>query len=382
MQSHAFDHRSCAGTRGRWLSTRGRVAREARGRPPILAKGERADEMANVTLIMGGARSGKSSYASNLALAVCEAPVYVATARNFGGDEEFEKRVALHKADRKAENWVNVEEEKLLSAHADVYRGKVVVVDCLTLWLTNFFLDAAVQAPDAADVTDTPVGAFANDGKAALAAAKAEFDALVQQWDTTFIFVSNEIGSGVHAETAMGRAFVDAQGWLNQHVGKAAHKVVLMVAGQPLVVKEPASHPASSGAPRGGWAPSARREAELLDASLSTRPLEMDARGYFMLKLKPTEAKPIEIEFHSCATNEKGEVIDPVTREVIPCFGDVQRPPARVVRGRTAKEVQVKLFEAPGGGELICSHAHACYIGRELQRAEECLAAGVPFQMD
>ena len=158
----------------------------------------------------------------------CAAPVYLATARKFEGDDEFAARVALHKKDRASDDWVNVEEEKHLSKHADTFRGKAVVVDCCTLWLTNFFLDAD------------------NDGAAALAAAKAEFDTMVQQWDTSFIFVTNELGSGVHAETAMGRAFVDAQGWLNQHIGKAAHRVVLMVAGQPVVVKEP-SPPASSG---------------------------------------------------------------------------------------------------------------------------------------
>ena len=142
--------------------------------------------MANVTLVMGGARSGKSSYASRLALSVCPSPVYVATARIFEGDGEFEHRVALHKKDR-GPPWVDVEEQKALSAHAETFRGKAVVVDCCTLWLTNFFLDAK------------------SDDEAALTAMKAEFDQLIQQWDTSFIFVSNEIGSGVHAETAMGR---------------------------------------------------------------------------------------------------------------------------------------------------------------------------------
>ena len=115
--------------------------------------------MANVTLVIGGARSGKSSYASRLALTTCEAPVYLATARKFEGDEEFANRIALHKADRQADNWLSVEEEKELSKRADDFRGKAVVVDCLTLWLTNFFLDAN------------------NDGAAALTAVKAEASA-------------------------------------------------------------------------------------------------------------------------------------------------------------------------------------------------------------
>ena len=148
--------------------------------------GKNHDMRANITLVMGGARSGKSSYASRLALSACPAPVYVATARVFDGDAEFEHRVTLHKKARGAP-WVDVEEQKTLSAHAETFRGKAVVIDCCTLWLTNFFLDAK------------------SDGEAALAAVKAEFDRMVKQWDTSFIFVSNEIGSGVHAETAMGR---------------------------------------------------------------------------------------------------------------------------------------------------------------------------------
>lgn len=287
--------------------------------------------MANITLVTGGARSGKSSYASRLALATCEQPVYVATARMFDGDKEFEHRIALHKKDRGPE-WLNIEEEKVLSKHTDAFRGKVVVVDCLTLWLTNFFLDAD------------------SDGAAALEAAKAEFDKLVTQWDTTFIFVSNEIGSGVHAETAMGRAFVDAQGWLNQHVGRAAQRVVLMVAGQPLVAKEPA---AATPERVGCWSTEQRREAALLDAALSTRALTMDGKGYFLIKLAASEQQPIAVEYHSCQTNEKGEVIDPATGEVVPCHGAARAPAARVVRGRTAKEVQVRLFEAAISLDLL-----------------------------
>lgn len=261
-----------------------------------------------------------------------------------------------------------MEEQTSLSAHAATYRGKAVVIDCCTLWLTNFFLDAD------------------SDGKAALDAAKAEFDKMIQQWDTTFIFVSNEIGSGTHAETSMGRAFVDAQGWLNQHVGRAAQRVVLMVAGQPMVVKEPnpTNLPTSllgGGVGGVGRSASQRREAEAVDAVLSTRHLEMDGKGYFVIRLQPAEAMPIVVQYHACTTNEKGEVVDPITGVRIPCHGEA-RPPARVFSGRTAKELQVRLFEGPDGEGLVSSHHHACYIGRELQKAEECLDAGRRYQMD
>ena len=254
-----------------------------------------------------------------------------------------------------------MEEQKALSAHADTYRGKAVVIDCCTLWLTNFFLDAN------------------SDGKAALTAIKAEFDKMIEQWDTSFFFVSNELGSGVHAETAMGRAFVDAQGWFNQHVAAAADRVVLMVAGQPLVVKEAPPPPRSTAV---GWSATQRREAETVDAVLSTRALEMDSRGYFIVRARPADEQPLVAEYHSCATNDKGEVVDSTTGEVIPCDAPQSRPPARVLRGRTAKEVSARLFEGSGGNSLVCSHAHACYVGRELQKAEECLASGRHYQMD
>lgn len=81
-------------------------------------------------------------------------------------------------------------------------------------------------------------------------------------------------------------------------------------------------------------------------------------------------------------TNDKGQVIDPATGEVIPCDAEIKTAPTRRIAGRTAKEVQVRLFESSGGEALVSSHAHACYMGRELQKAEACLAAGTPYQMD
>jgi len=210
--------------------------------------------MASVTLIIGGARSGKSSYASRLALAVSKRPVYVATARIFPDDEEFEARVALHRRDR-GDAFEFVEEQRVLSAHVDVFRGKAVVIDCLTLWLTSFYLDAG------------------NDAGAALEQAKAEFDKLAAQWDATLFIVTNELGSGVHAETKMGRDFVDIQGWLNQHCARAANRVVLMVAGQPMQVKPSAfDSMAIPPVPR----PAVRsaecaQEAAVIDTVLSTR---------------------------------------------------------------------------------------------------------------
>jgi adenosylcobinamide kinase / adenosylcobinamide-phosphate guanylyltransferase len=167
-----------------------------------------------IYLITGGERSGKSSYAENLAKDLAENPMYVATARKW--DDDFQKRVDRHQKDRD-ERWVNIEKEKYLS-EID-FSGKVAIVDCVTLWLTNFFVDNK------------------NDVALSLEQAKAELDAIAKQENTTIIIVTNEIGMGVHAETHIGRKFTELQGWMNQYIAKNADTVVLMVSGIPVKIK-------------------------------------------------------------------------------------------------------------------------------------------------
>ena len=100
--------------------------------------------MKKVILITGGARSGKSRYAEELALSLSKNPVYVATAHVW--DEEFAKRVKKHQ-ERRGPEWTNIEEEKLLSHHD--LTGRVAVIDCITLWCTNYFYDLQdVDAPN------------------------------------------------------------------------------------------------------------------------------------------------------------------------------------------------------------------------------------------
>jgi adenosylcobinamide kinase / adenosylcobinamide-phosphate guanylyltransferase len=166
-------------------------------------------------LITGGERSGKSSYAENLAKSLAEQPLYVATARKW--DANFQERIDRHQKDRD-ERWVNIEKEKFLS-EID-FSGKVAVVDCVTLWLTNFFVDTK------------------NDVPLSLEQAKAEIDALVEQENATIIIVTNEIGMGLHAETAVGRKFTELQGWMNQYIASKADNVVLMVSGIPVEIKK------------------------------------------------------------------------------------------------------------------------------------------------
>ena len=169
--------------------------------------------MKRVVLITGGSRSGKSSYAEKLALELSENPVYLATARIW--DEEFRERVRRHQA-RRGPQWTNLEEEKYLSRHS--LAGRVIVVDCLTLWCTNFFFD------------------LESDVDRALEAAKAEFDRFTAQ-DATFLFVTNEIGMGGTSDNEIQRKFTDMQGWMNQYAAARADEVILMVSGIPVKIK-------------------------------------------------------------------------------------------------------------------------------------------------
>lgn len=166
-----------------------------------------------IMLITGGQRSGKSRYAQDLALSLTPNPVYLATSRIW--DEEFRQRVLRHQADRGPE-WTNMEEEKLLSRHD--LTGRVVVIDCVTLWCTNFFFDNQGQV------------------EASLEQIKREFDALVRQ-DATFLFVTNELGLGGVPMDETQRKFTDLQGWVNQYIASKADKVVLMVSGIALKIK-------------------------------------------------------------------------------------------------------------------------------------------------
>lgn len=170
--------------------------------------------MSHIHLVTGGERSGKSRYAERLALEASPQPVYLATARIW--DEEFRSRVALHQA-RRGSCWHNIEEEKYLSRHD--LSGRTVLLDCVTLWATNFFFDL-----------DSEV-------EPALEALKQEFDRLAAQPNINLIVVTNEIGMGGVAADALQRRFTSLQGWLNQYIAQQADRVTLMVSGLPLVVK-------------------------------------------------------------------------------------------------------------------------------------------------
>ena len=169
--------------------------------------------MSYIHLITGGERSGKSTYAESEALRLSENPVYLATARVW--DEEFRQRILRHQ-ERRGPEWTNIEEDIRPSKHD--FTGRVVLIDCITLWATNYFFD------------------MQQDVDRALEALKKEFDTLVQQ-DATFIFVTNELGMGGMSESRTQRLFTQLQGWMNQYVAARADRVTLMVSGLPLTVK-------------------------------------------------------------------------------------------------------------------------------------------------
>jgi adenosylcobinamide kinase / adenosylcobinamide-phosphate guanylyltransferase len=167
----------------------------------------------HLILITGGARSGKSKYAQLLALGLCNNPVYVATAKVW--DTNFEQRIKRHQNERD-ERWTNIEEQRKVSDLK--IDNRVCVIDCVTLWLTNFFIDTK------------------NDIDQSLILFKEEIDRLIKK-PGTFIIITNQIGMGVHADSEIGRKFTDLQGWANQYAAKVANKVVLMVSGIPVTVK-------------------------------------------------------------------------------------------------------------------------------------------------
>ncbi len=171
-----------------------------------------ANMLPDLSVVLGGARSGKSDFAERLALSSGHAPVYVATAEAW--DDEMQDRIAQHRASR-AETWRTIEAPRdLAGALAGTGASDVVLVDCATLWLTNHLLaEADVEAQTVALL----------DAVAACA--------------SPVVIVSNEVGWSIVPENALARAFRDAQGRLNQRLAAQAGLVVAVMAGLPLVLK-------------------------------------------------------------------------------------------------------------------------------------------------
>jgi adenosylcobinamide kinase/adenosylcobinamide-phosphate guanylyltransferase len=178
------------------------------------------------TLVLGGARSGKSAYAEQLAIASGTEVVYIATAS--AGDSEMATRIALHRRRRPA-TWLAVEEPLAL---ADALRrwsgsGKLVLVDCLTLWLSNLMFSVPGDYPEVGDI-ELPEQFHVQ--RAHMLQALAQFAGDV-------VLVSNEVGMGIVPNGAVSRCFTDEAGRLNQAVAAVCDRVVFVAAGLPLILK-------------------------------------------------------------------------------------------------------------------------------------------------
>lgn len=178
------------------------------------------------TLVIGGARSGKSAYAEQLAAQSGRKVVYIATAES--RDSEMAARIALHRERRDA-GWSTVEEPLALgdAIARSSTPGSIVLVDCLTVWLSNLLFSECKEYPDVGRI----------DPPAAFAEQRARFLQSLEQARGDVILVSNEVGLGIVPQGAVSRWFVDAAGRLNQAVAARCECAVFIAAGLPLVLK-------------------------------------------------------------------------------------------------------------------------------------------------
>jgi adenosyl cobinamide kinase/adenosyl cobinamide phosphate guanylyltransferase len=164
-----------------------------------------------MTLVLGGARSGKSRYAEELIAGHAAPWVYIATAQAF--DDEMRTRIARHQA-RRNSDWRTIEAPTDLAAAIAGAAMRPVLVDCLTLWLTNLVL-----------------------GGHDIHAAVSALEAALHRRRRPTVLVSNELGLGVVPATPLGRSFRDEAGWLNQRMAARADRVLFMIAGLPMTLK-------------------------------------------------------------------------------------------------------------------------------------------------
>lgn len=168
--------------------------------------------MPKFTLVIGGARSGKSSFAEGLVIATNSPRRYIATAQAW--DTEMRSRIAQHR-DQRGTDWITVEAPlDLAGALSDAQINEVVLVDCATLWLSNHLL-----------------------GEADLQEQSALLLAAIANCKAPVVVVSNEVGWSIVPDNALARAFRDAQGRLNQRMAAQAGLVVAVMAGLPIVLK-------------------------------------------------------------------------------------------------------------------------------------------------
>jgi adenosylcobinamide kinase/adenosylcobinamide-phosphate guanylyltransferase len=166
-----------------------------------------------VTLVLGGVRSGKSRYAETLIEGAAETALYLATAEPKDG--EMEERIRIHR-ERRGTRWRTVEEPIALvdALHREARADRPILVDCLTLWLTNLLLGGRDPERETATLVEA-----------------------LPLREGAVLFVANEVGLGIVPDNALARAFRDHAGRLNQAVAAKADRVVFMAAGLPLFLK-------------------------------------------------------------------------------------------------------------------------------------------------
>ena len=179
--------------------------------------------MSTLTLILGGARSGKSSYALKLAKESGKPVTFIATAQAF--DNEMSARIQKHKAERPA-HWQTLELPLNIASSVSQIKSDAVILDCVTLWATNLMMQFVKD-----DLVDeTPyLNAIQNEIE--------ELLAIIQNTNQNWFIVSNEVGLGLVPPYQMGRVYRDGLGWANQRIAKAADTVLFMVAGLPMTIK-------------------------------------------------------------------------------------------------------------------------------------------------
>jgi len=177
----------------------------------------------SITFLLGGARSGKSSHAQNLAEATGKSVTFLATAQAL--DEEMSVRIQKHRAERPA-SWETLELPCDIASHSQQIRSSVVILDCVTLLVSNLMMQFVKDEL----VEETPF----------LLAVQQEIEEIIvviREREQDWFLISNEVGLGLVPPYPMGRVYRDALGWANQRLAREADHVLFMVAGIPMTVK-------------------------------------------------------------------------------------------------------------------------------------------------
>lgn len=177
--------------------------------------------VSGMTLILGGARSGKSTFAEKIARAAGKPVLYIATAT--AGDNEMAERIRNHQASRPPE-WKTLELPRNIGRHLDSSVAPVVIVDCITLLISNILCSLPEDTQDEVIVHNIQI----------------EIDELIAaqaRWGGQWLLVSNEVGLGLVPPYPLGRIYRDALGFANQALAREAKRVILMIAGIPMVIK-------------------------------------------------------------------------------------------------------------------------------------------------